>query len=108
MQESKLYINVILETISKIEDSINKINKSEFLKNILLQDATLMRLQVIGENITKIPLKIKKKNKEMRWRKFERLRNLISHKYDSVDYEIIWSFIKDNLNELKLGVLSIR
>ena len=71
------------------------------MKSDELQDATLMRLQVIGENIKKIPFKIKKKNKNIKWRKFEKLRNLISHKYGSVDYEIIWNFINENLPELK-------
>jgi len=108
MQESKLYINVVLETITKIEKSLIRINKSNFLKDLELQDATLMRLQVIGENILKIPFKIKKKNKEIRWRKFEKLRNIISHKYDSVDYNLIWSFIENNLAELKSGILSIK
>jgi len=108
MQESRLYVNVILETIARIEKSLKKITKQEFMKNINLQDATLMRLQVIGENIKKIPIKTKKKNKEIKWRKFEKLRNIISHRYNYVDYNIIWSFLENNLNELKSGILSLK
>jgi uncharacterized protein with HEPN domain len=63
MQESKLYINVIIESIEKIERSMENINYQDFLNNSNLQDATLMRLQFIGENIKKIPLEIKNKNK---------------------------------------------
>ena len=70
------------------------------MKNPEIQDATLMRLQVIGENIKSIPFAVKKGNK-ISWKKFERLRNLISHKYNSVDYEIIWNFLEKNLSELK-------
>lgn len=108
MQESKLYINIIIESIEKIEISMKNINYQDFLNNLNLQDATLMRLQVIGENIKKIPFKIKKRNKEINWKKFEKLRNIISHKYDSIDYSIIWSFIENNLKELKSGVLTIK
>jgi len=108
MLDYKLYMNVILEVIEKIENSMVKLDKEEFLKNSEIQDATLMRLQVIGENIKKIPWKLKKKDKEIRWRKFERLRNIISHKYDAVDYNLVWSFIKDNLGELKTAVLKIK
>ena len=108
MQDYKLYTNVIIETIAKIENSMNSIEKREFLENSELQDATLMRLQVIGECIKKIPPEIKKNAKEIKWKKFERLRNIISHKYASVDYNIIWSFIENNLEELKLGIMSLR
>ena|SRR3989344_2078399 len=101
MREYKLYKEVISESINKIEQSLIGITKEMFMKNILLQDATLMRLQVIGENIKALPDTLKKPRKEIKWRKFEKLRDIISHKYDSVDYEIIWNFIDANLKELK-------
>lgn len=105
MLNYKLYTNTILEMIGRIQSSLK--DKNDFMKNYELQDATLMRLQVIGENIKKIPSEIKKDNK-ISWRKFERLRNLISHKYNSVDYEIVWNFIKKNLPELKKQIELIK
>ncbi len=108
MQDYKLYTNVILETIEKIETSFCSINQREFLEDSELQDATLMRLQVIGENIKKISQEVKKNTKEIKWKKFEKLRNIISHKYNSVDYNLIWNFIENNIEELKLAILSIK
>lgn len=108
MQEYKLYMNVILETIAKIENSFNSVKKDEFLGDAELQDATLMRLQVIGENIKKIPFEVKKRNKDIKWKKFEKLRNIISHKYEFVNYDIIWSFIQNNIEELKLAISSLK
>lgn len=105
MQESKLYINTILEMIKRIQSSLK--NRNEFMKDHELQDATMMRLQVIGENIKKIPHEIKKANK-IKWRKFEKLRNLISHKYNLVDYEIVWNFIQENLPELKMQIEELK
>ncbi len=107
MPKYKLFLNVILEMIKKIENSIKKQDKQEFMKSNELQDATLMRLQVMGESIKKIPFKLKKDNKQIKWKKFEKLRNLISHKYNSVDYEIIWNFINKNLIELKKEIKKI-
>jgi uncharacterized protein with HEPN domain len=108
MQEYNLYINVINEMIEKINHSIQNISQEEFAKNSILTDATLMRLQVIGENVKNIPLNIKRSNKQIKWKKFEKLRNIISHKYASVDYGLIWDFINNNLKELKRGLSSIK
>ncbi len=105
MLNYKLYTNTILEMIERLQSSLK--DKNNFMKDYELQDATLMRLQVIGENIKKIPSEIKKDNK-ISWRKFEKLRNLISHKYNSVDYEIVWNFIKKNLPELKKQIELIK
>jgi uncharacterized protein with HEPN domain len=108
MRDSKLYTNVLSETIEKIENSIKKSTKVNFMENLELQDATLMRLQVLGENIKKLPSEIKNKNKNIKWKKFEKLRNLISHKYDIIDYDIIWNFLQSNLGELKLAIDTIK
>jgi len=106
MQEYDLYVNVVLENIVKIEKSFSKLKESEFLKDSNLQDATLMRLQVVGENVKKIPSKLK--NKEVNWKKFEKLRNLISHRYDTIDYKLVYNFIKVNLNDLQIAVKKIK
>jgi uncharacterized protein with HEPN domain len=103
-----LYINVILETIEKLEKSFKSTKREAFMQNSELQDATLTRLQVIGESIKKIPSDLKKNHKEIKWKKFEKLRNIISHKYASVDYNLIWSFIENNLDELKSGITSLK
>jgi uncharacterized protein with HEPN domain len=108
MQEYKLYVNLIFEMINKIENSIKDKDKKELIENPELQDATLMRLQVIGENIKKIPVEIKKQHKEIKWKKFEKLRNIISHKYNSVNYNLIWDFVQNNLDELKSYMVNIK
>ena len=108
MLNYNLYVNVTLEMIERIEKSVKNIDKQNFIENFDFQDSTLMRLQVIGENVKKIPYEIKKKNKNIKWKKFEKLRNIISHKYDLVDYNLIWSFIENNLKELKMAILRIK
>lgn len=105
MSNYKIYINVIDEMIERIQSSLK--NKNDFMNDYELQDATLMRLQVIGENVKSISKEIKKKNK-FQWRKYEKLRNIISHKYNTIDYEIVWNFIEKNLPELKKGINEIK
>ena len=108
MSEYELYLNVILEMIEKIENSIKNLSKEQFLKKEESMDATLMRLQVIGENVKSIPLKIKKTQKEFKWRKFEKLRNFISHKYSQIDEDIIWEIIQKDLIKLKSVIENIK
>jgi len=64
-------------------------------------DATLMRLQVIGESVKKIPNDVKDKYSELNWKKFENLRNFISHVYARVSAKLISDTIKNDLPHLK-------
>lgn len=100
MQRYKLYFKDILLAIDKIEHSLKGKSKEDFDKSIDLIDMTLMRVQVIGESISKIPRDIKNKYK-INWDKLERTRNIISHSYSNINTEIIWELIKKGLPKLK-------
>ena len=87
--------------INRIETSLKNKTIKDFSADSNLLDATLMRLHFIGENVKSVSFEIKKKYRNLRWRKFARLRNLIGHKYSIVDKEIIWDVVSNSLPEFK-------
>lgn len=106
MSDYKLYLKEIISMIEKIENSVAGKTLEDFLKDPNLFDATLMKLHFIGETIKSIPFSLKKNYKQVRWRKFARLRNIIGHRYSNVNKNIIWDVIKA-LSELKRQVEDI-
>ncbi len=94
--------------IERIEKTTNNLSKKDFERDINLIDSTILRLQVIGETMKNIPFEIKKKNKQVRWRAFSKLRNFISHKYLQIDREIIWDFIQTQIPKLKKEIETIK
>ena len=101
MPNYKLCLKDILEAINKIEESLGNLSKEEFKKNIDKIDATIMRIQVIGENIKKLPREFKNKYKGIEWEKIAETRDIISHAYFKVNLDIIWDLIKNKLPKLK-------
>ncbi|MFH2144047.1 MAG: HepT-like ribonuclease domain-containing protein [Bacteroidota bacterium] len=61
---------------------------------------------MIGEAAKNSPKEIKKKHPEIPWKKMYSLRNLISHVYFGVDFEMIWEIatvnLPENIKELQL------
>ena len=105
MLNYNIYLQNILNAINKIErDCKNK----EMLNDENIWDMTLMRLQVIGENSIMLPKEIKQKHKEIKWRNIRNLRNIISHKYDIIDKDLIWKFIEKKMPELKEAIKQIK
>ena len=97
MLKYRLYVDQILEMISLIEKY-----KEDGLDDEQNWDATLMRLQVIGENVGKIPKEVKKKYSDIEWDKFKNLRNIISHVYMNVLKEVVKDAIENGLPKLKV------
>ena len=106
MSDYKLYLKEVISMIEKIENSIESKTLKNFVDDFNLFDATLMRLHFIGETIKSIPFSLKKNYKEVRWRKFSRLRNIIGHRYSNVNKNIIWDVLKA-LSELKEQIKNV-
>ena len=107
MRDYNIYLKDILEAINKIEKSIKELSKEEFIKDLDAVDAALMRIQVVGESIKKLPLEIKKKYNDIEWSKISKTRDVISHAYSKVNVNIIWDLIKNKLPKLKEQVKKI-
>ena len=102
MSKYNLNLNLISEMIERIEKDSNK-----SLEDKTVWDAMLMRFQVIGENIDKIPRSATKKHGEVNWKKFYFHRNLISHLYNEVLMEVVVVLINE-LPILKKAIGKIR
>ena len=107
-------LHLIKGSIAHIEEYSEMISSpDEFLLSpggMLRLDACVMRLQVIGESVKSI---LSTKNNplsyapEIPWKKIVALRNIISHEYISIDEELIYNIIKDDLPQLKVAVETI-
>lgn len=93
----------ILESVEVIEERCKSYqNIDDFLQTpwgMTILDACILRLQVIGETIKAIDDKTRQalfiRYPQIPWRKVIGLRNIISHEYANIDYEIIWTVIRN-------------
>lgn len=114
-EEIKDRLLQIEESITIIEDRCQNIQKvDDFLLSpwgMTILDACIMRIQVIGETIKAIDDKTQKtlliNYPQIPWNKVVGLRNIISHEYANIDYEIIWVVINKHLPPLKKAVANI-
>lgn len=98
----------IIESIDLISSWSEKINAPiDFLttpQNVMVFNACVMRLQVIGEHVGRllqIEADMLEKHNEIPWLAIYDMRNIISHEYSHIDEEIVFSTIKDDLPALK-------
>ncbi|MBS3075034.1 DUF86 domain-containing protein [Candidatus Pacearchaeota archaeon] len=93
--------------IDKIESFTNNTSYEDFSKDVNLIDATIMRLQVIGENMSNIPYSLRKQHKSIRWKTFLNMRNFFSHKYSAINHELLWQIVKNRIPVLKEEITKI-
>ncbi|NOU19544.1 MAG: DUF86 domain-containing protein [Bacteroidales bacterium] len=91
------YLEDILTSMLRINEYIGEREFLEFKQNYMIVDAVVRNFEIIGEASKNVPEEIQKKYPEIPWKKMYGLRNLISHEYFGIDYEMIWQIATANL-----------
>jgi uncharacterized protein with HEPN domain len=69
----------------------------EFSRDPLLQDAVVRRLEIIGEASGRVSTATQKKYSQLPWQAMKGTRNKIIHEYDSIELDIIWEIVQQDL-----------
>ena len=107
MKSEKVYIEIILDSVRKIENSLQGVTKEVFMGNQEKQSAIILQLILIGENSNKIFEYIKSKI-SLPWRDIVGLRNMAVHEYMDLELDIIWDTANRNIPELKAKLLEYK
>jgi uncharacterized protein with HEPN domain len=95
----------ILWAIEKIENSVKDIRDvDELYKHEEKYDSVIVKIMNIGESAFNLSEEIKNKYEKLDWKGMYFMRNIIAHSYHSVDENIIWDIIKNELSVDKLEV----
>jgi uncharacterized protein with HEPN domain len=90
----------ILEMIDRINLSVASLSYEEFVGDINICDATILRLEVIGEAANNIKSTIWEMYDDVDWQAIVGLRHIIAHVYRKVDLQIIWKIITNDMAQL--------
>lgn len=104
---AKEYLKHVLNEINFILDKSAKLNEEKFSNNETLKRAFCRSLEIIGEAIKNLPSEIKQDNKEISWKSFAGLRDILIHNYFGVDYGIVWDIVINELPDLKKKIEEI-
>ncbi|MBE0638950.1 MAG: DUF86 domain-containing protein [Bacteroidales bacterium] len=103
-REFIVYLEDMLQSMKRIEEYLSDLDFNQFKRTYMVVDATIRNFEIIGEAAKNIPADIQEKYPEIPWRKMYGLRNLITHEYFGIDYEMIWAIAKRNLPQNQIDL----
>lgn len=106
-KEHKIFLGHILENIEKIDNDFADLSEVGFLKDVNIQDATLRRLEVIGEAVKNLPISFRTKYPSVPWKKMAGMRDILIHEYFGVDMKLVWKIANKDIPKLKKQIAKL-
>ena len=97
MSRDDAYLFDILESAQTALEYMKGKTWEDFSKDSLLQDAVVRRLEIIGEASGRVSTNTQEKYPQLPWQAMKGTRNRVIHEYDSIELDIIWDIVKQDL-----------
>jgi len=78
-----------------------------FVNDAIYRNAAALCILQIGELVGKLTEEFRTTHTAVPWRKIKAMRNIVAHSYGSIDSEITWEIIQDDIPELKAYCSSV-
>ena len=100
IKNDSYYVNKIITDLEFITVHMETVNLEELTKNDILLDSMLFRMIQISENTKWLSEEYKSSKPHIPWYAISGLRNRIVHDYGSVDLNVIYETLKNDIPEL--------
>jgi len=98
---ASLFLQDILQAMDRIARFVGDRDYETFAADELLTSAVVRQLEIIGEAAKSLPQGIRERYADLPWHLMARMRDRLSHGYWTVDYEIVWRVIQEELPALR-------
>ena len=96
----RFYVSDMIECCEKVGAYTTGLDREAFVSDGRTYDATLRNLEIIGEAATHVPKEVRAVHPEIPWRSLIATRNRLIHSYVTIDSDLVWSIVQDDVPTL--------
>ncbi|MGQ0675090.1 MAG: HepT-like ribonuclease domain-containing protein [Rhodospirillales bacterium] len=94
----------ILQAIGRVESYVANLDFDSFYAHSMARDAVVRNLEIIGEAAKQLSPEFRAMHDAIAWREVAGMRDRLIHHYISVNWEIVWRVVTDELPKLKAAL----
>ena len=103
MKDDRVYLQHIRDALQDIAAYCGS-DHGAFLDDRMRRDATLRKLEVIGQAVKNLSEDTKSRQPEIPWKQIAGMRDKVIHDYFGVNLEIVWAVVQKELPKLRVAV----
>jgi len=90
-RDDTVYLQHILDAITRTETYLQDIDEAAFMKNFLVQDGIIRQLEIMGEATKRLSAQLRNNYDHIAWDDIAGMRDKLIHDYFGVDIDTVGS-----------------
>lgn len=107
MTDPRTELEDVIDAAEKIERFTDGMSYETFVEDEKTVDAVLRNFEVIGEATKNLPESHREEYSDVPWREMAGMRDRLIHGYATVDLEIIWTTVEEDIPEILPDIRSV-
>jgi uncharacterized protein with HEPN domain len=103
VKDDRVYLEHIRDALDDIA-TYTRAGRVAFFDDRMRQDATLRKLEVVGQAVKSLSEETKSKRSDIPWKQIAGMRDKVIHDYLGVDLEIVWAAVEKDLPQLARAI----
>ena len=103
MKDDRAYLEHIRDALADIA-TYTSAGRDAFFDERIRQDATLRKLEVIGQAVKNLSEESKSRRPQIPWKQIAGMSDKVIHDYFGVNLEIVWAVVEKDLPQLERAV----
>jgi uncharacterized protein with HEPN domain len=101
------YVEDIADAMEKAEILLAGVTYDQFESDFRINFAVVRALEIVGEAAKRLPMTLRDQYPNVPWKQMAGMRDRIVHGYDTVDLEIVWDVVKQDIPHIKPQIQQI-
>lgn len=106
-RDDQVTLRHILEHAREAIEMANSRSRADLDSDRMLELSLARLVEIVGEAATRTSAEIREAHAGIPWREIVAMRNRLIHGYDSIDKDILWEVVTNDLPPLAAGIEQI-
>jgi uncharacterized protein with HEPN domain len=103
VKDDRVYLQHIRDALDDIA-AYCACGREVFMADRMRQDATLRKLEIVGQAVKNLSEQTKSRQPETPWKPIAGLRDKVIHDYFGVNLDIVWAVVEQDLPVLRVTI----